>query len=286
MGKSIWRYMAVLCALLALVSTGGVFATWQYANERPAAVQTDLPVALKEFVYAPQEMPKEEVTLVQRLSDILNRIYTTETISDARSYLINETIQVYWEPGANPYVGSMDAHFAPQIDALFGDVIIDTSVSFILKNEDLNWDGYNEITLYSTSDPLDSVSEWPVGAICVHITVFTPVIDEYKSITGYTMVCESLHGYAPKVRYGTGDPTPSFSTDHWRDDIGYMVWNDATNSSDVFRVPADAMSNDGTKPFRSDYYSYSQYYQNVWYATTPYGQTAGQCLSGKIPWLG
>ena len=100
------------------------------------------------------------------------------------------------------------------------------------------------------------------------------------------MVCESLHGYAPKVRYGSNDLTPSFSTDHWRDDIGYMVWNEATNSSDVYRVPEYAMSNDGTKLFRNDYNSYNQYYQYWWHATTPYGNTAGQCLNGKIPWLG
>ena len=99
------------------------------------------------------------------------------------------------------------------------------------------------------------------------------------------MVCESLHGYAPKVRYGSNDLTPSFSTDHWRDDIGYMVWNDLTGTSDVYRVPADAMSNDGTKPFRYDYASYSKYYHDIWYATTPYGNTASQCLDGKIPWI-
>lgn len=284
MCKGIMRYFAFLCALLLLGSVGGVFATWHYARGMMAASQ-DVLVGINGFIYLPQEMPDGEVTLIERLSDILNQRYRTDIVIDSRDYLINETIQVRWSDYADPYVGSMDKNYAAQIDALFGDVLVDTSVSFILKNQDLNWDGYNEISLYSTSDVLKSSSEWPAGAVCVYLTVFTPVINAQKQVIGYTMVCESLHGYAPEVRYGSNDLMPSFSTDHWRNDIGYMVWNDQTNSSDVFRVPEDAMSHDGTKPFRYDYDSYSQYYQSVWYATTPYGQTARECLDGKIPWL-
>ncbi len=284
MGRGITRCIPILCCLLIFASVGGAFASWHYAYGIMETHQ-NIPININGFIYLPDEIPDEEITLIQRLSDILNKKYKTDIVIDSRDYLINETIQVRWEPGAPPYVGSMDKNFAEQIDALFGDVIIDTSVSFILKNQDLNWDGYNEIALYSTSDLLDSDSEWPVNAVCVYLTVFTPVLDIQNNIIGYSMVCESLRGYAPEVRYGTNDFTPSFSTDHWRDDIGYMVWNDLTNSSDTFRVPEDALSNDGTKPFRSDYNSYNQYYQYWWQATTPYGNTANQCLDGKIPWL-
>lgn len=286
MGRSMMRYLSLLCGLLVLASVGGVFATWYYTEGAVEEKVQDLPFDIQNFIYLPDDMPDDEVTLIERLADILNKRYQTDIVIDSRDYLLNETIQVYWEPGAPPYVGSMDKNFTYQIDALFGDVLIDTTVSFILKNQDLNWDGYSEISLYSTSDVLDSDSEWPTNAVCVYITVFTPVIDAEKNVIGYTMVCESLHGYAPEVRYGTNDLTPSFSTDHWRDNIGYMVWNDATNSSDVYLVPEYAMSNDGTKPFRSDYNSYNQYYQYWWQATTPYGNTASQCLDGKIPWLG
>ena len=236
--------------------------------------------------YFPDDMPDEEVDLAQRLSDILNRKCKIEGIEDTRDFLINETIQVYWSPGAAPYVGSMDKNFAHQIEALFGDVMNDTSLSFILKNEDLNGDGFSEIALYSTTDPLDSTSEWPTNAVCVYITVFTPLIDAQRNIIGYSMVCESLRGYAPEVRYGANDLTPSFSTDHWRDDIGYMMWNDSTNSADTFRVPEDALSNDGTQPFRNDFNSYNSYYRVTWYGTTPYGNMLWQCLYDKIPWLG
>ena len=284
MSRTVIRYMALLCALLFLISLSGVYATWRYAKGLMPG-SCDLAVELNGFIYMPEEMPEEEISLVQRLSDILNQKYRTDKVIDSRDYLINETIQVYWAPGANPYVGSMDQNFAEQIDALFGDIVIDTSLSFILKNEDLNKDDYNEIALYSTSDPLDSDSAWPVNAVCVYITVFTPIVDEQKNIVGYRLVCESLHGYCSEVRYGSDDPTPSFSTDHWRDDIGYMVWNDQTNTSDIFKVPENAVSNDGTKPFRYDFDSYNRYFQNVWYATTPYGRTLSECLEGKIPKL-
>ena len=276
---------SILCILILASSIGGVYAIWQYFEPAEEAYQ-DMTAELKGFNYHIEDLPEEEVSLIERLYNILNQRYVTDIVKDSRDYLINETIQVRWDPSAPPYVGSMDKNFETQIDALFGDVMYDTSLSFILKNQDLNWDGYSEISMYSTTDLLDSSSEWPTGAICVYLTVFTPVLDAQRNIIGYEMVCETLHGYAPKVRYGSNDLTPSFSTDHWRDDIGYMVWNDLTGTSDVFRVPADALSNDGTKPFRYDFESYSKYYQNVWYATTPYGNTASQCLDGKIPWLG
>ena len=104
--------------------------------------------------YFPDEMPDDEVSLIQRLSDILNNHYKTNVVQNSRDYLLNETIQVISWNGW-PYVGSMDTDYEVQLDNLFGDVLIDTTVSFILKNEDINWDGYNEIALYSTSDALD-----------------------------------------------------------------------------------------------------------------------------------
>ena len=281
------RAITLLCTLFVFVSFGTVSAIWCYFNKIDP-IQEDLSSNISGFNYLTEDMPEGEVNLLQRLSDILNRRYTTPTISDARDYLINETIQARWEPNADPYVGSMDKNYQKQIDALFGDVLIDASLSFILKNQDLNWDGFNEISLYSTSDPLDSTSEWPSNVVCVYISVFTPVIDAQKNIIAYNLVCESLHGYCPEVRYGANDLTPSFSTDHWRDDVGYWHYDSVTYISSEQRIPEDAMNADGTKPFRYDFYSYNQYYQYgeyEWGATTPYGNMLWQCLDGKIPWL-
>ena len=235
--------------------------------------------------YFPEEMPEEEISIVQRLSNILNNKYEIDLDMTSRDFLINETIQVYWQPGAAPYVGSMDKNFEDELNVLFGDILNISSVSFILKNEDLNDDTYSEIALYSTSDLLDSSAEWPIdGVVCVYVTVFTPVINEQKEIIGYNLVCEAMRGYCYEVRYGSTDLTPSFSTDEWRDDLGYMIgWDDQNNTSILERIPVDAMSADGTKPYRLDYESYNRYYN--WCYTTPYGNKLWQCLAGKIPYL-
>lgn len=234
--------------------------------------------------YFPEEMPDNEVNVVQRLSDILNNKYRTDTITNSRDYLINKVIQVISWSGA-PYVGSMDPSYQTQLNHLFSDILTDTTVSFILKNEDLNGDQYNEIALYSTSDPLDCTDEWAGnGVVCVYVTVFTPVIDDQGDIIGYNMVCEALHGYCSEVRYTEEQLIPSFSTDTWMNDIGYWAWTEELGSY-VEKVPDDAWSNDWTKPFREDFNSYNIYYMYDFWRTAPYGDTIEICLNGKIPFL-
>ena len=234
--------------------------------------------------YFPEEMPDGEITLIQRLSDILNNKYKTPLVTNSRAYLLDETIKVVSWSGW-PYVGSMDLTYHKQLDNLFGDVLIESNVSFILKNEDLNGDGYNEIALYSTSDPLDCTDEWAGnGVVCVYVTVFTPVIDEFGKTIGYNMVCESLHGYCSEVRYSEFELVPSFSTDTWMNDIGYWAWTEELGSY-IEKVPDDAWSNDWTMPFRQDFNSYNQYYMYNFWRTAPYGATIEECLEGKIPVL-
>ena len=278
-------FIIFLYGMLLVSSIGGVFATWNFAEESPEESRQQLGISMNEMIFVPEEMPDEEVVMVQRLSDILNNQYTTDKIDNALDYLINETIQVFWGGNiyADPYVGSMDVNFQMQIKELFGDILTDTSVSFILKNQDLNWDGYKEITMYSTSDPLDCVTEFD-GTVCVYVTVFTPKLDEFKRVVGYTLVCESLRGYCSEVYYGLGDNTPSFSTDEWKNDIGYYHYFDEC----FYQVPEDAVGLDGITPIRDDYYSYNkayQYMEGMWGTVIPYGQKLWECIADKIPYL-
>ena len=234
--------------------------------------------------YFPEGMPDDEVSLIQRLSDVLNNKYKTDVVTHSRRYLLEETIKVISWNGY-PYVGSMDTDYATQLDNLFGDVLLDTTVSFILKSEDLNGDGYHEIALYSTSDTLDCTDEWAGnGVVCVYVTVFTPVLDEEGSVAGYNMVCESLHGYCSEVRYTETQLIPSFSTDTWMNDIGYWAWTEELGSY-VEKVPDDALSNTSDVPFRKDFASYNMYYIYDFWRTAPYGESIRQCLDGKIPYL-
>ena len=183
-------------------------------------------------------------------------------------------------------MGSMDTLYKPQINELFGDILKTNEVAFILKNEDLNNDGYSEIAMYSTSDTLDSHSkDAGDGVVCVYVTVFTPVLDANFKIIGYNMVCEALRGYCGEVRYSEEDDTPSFSTDTWCNDIGYWAWDDVLNKSYIEKVPDDAWSNDWTKPFREDFASYNYCYMYDFWRTAPWGLTIEECLDGKIPVL-
>lgn len=220
------RYTALLLALALLLSIGGAFATWKYALMPLSGETRSLSVKMNEFNFDVHEMPEGEVTLLERLDDILNNRYTHEAITaPARHYLLS-TLDKDWDSGINPangsFVGSMDPTDTSQerINVLFGDIIELSHVSFILKSQDLNWDGYNEFALYSTSDPLD----WYPGhngLVGVYLSVFVPVMDDNQNIIGYDLLCESIHGYCIEVSYIDGDTTPSFSTQHWVDELFY-----------------------------------------------------------------
>ena len=82
-----------------------------------------------------------------------------------------------------------------------------------------------------------------------------------------------------------GDNTPSFSTDEWRDDVGYYHYFD----EQFYTVPEDALSMDGSRPFRLDYASYNKAYEygpGLWGTTIPFGNRLWQCLLDKIPYYG
>ena len=271
MFSSVRKVMAAICLSVSVFLCGGVYATWQFASKPAIGTSASLNVGMNEFIFTPEEMPDEEVTVVQRLSNVLNKKYTTESVDDSLDYLINETIQVYWnnDPSQDPFVGSMDKTYAAQIAELFEDVLMDTNVSFILKNQDLNSDGYNEIAMYSTSDPLDNTSSSYKGIVRVFVTVFTPIIDTYGKVTGYRMVCESLLGYCSEIYYSPQNRVPSFSTDTWKDAVGYETgswWN----------VQAVEIENHQSLPFNS----YNLKYRS--YDTIIMGDTLSQVLAHQL----
>ena len=275
MKRSMTFISCFLSILLFFCSVGGVFATWVFAGEEPVITENHVEVGMGEFLYVPDDMPTVEVTALQRLSDILNNKYKIENVVSSRDYLLDKTIQVFWGGNiyADPYVGSMDVTFAPQIELLFQDVLFETGVSFILKHQDLNGDGYREVAMYSTSDPLTCQQEYD-GIVCVFVSVFTPFINEYNKVVGYTLVCESLRGYCYEVFYDYTNMTPSFSTDTWLDDVGYNYYGV------TYSLP---------EPERHTYELYNKvYWPEQWWSsrTFPYGNNLGQCLYNKIPYLG
>ena len=227
--------ISLCCTLIAALTVGGVSATWKYATASPLAATADIPLEMDAFVYI-QEMPEAEVTLLTRIGDLLNNVYHNDVIPEGqgRQYLLT-TLDKDFDTGHNPalgsFVGSMDptAESQNRIRTMFGDVIDfddPSHVSFILKSEDLVGSVENEIALYSTSDPLTwNAGNWMHTVVGVYLSVFVPVVDENGVTVGYDMLCDSVHGYCLEVQYMENDYTPSFSTDHWRDELFY--WHES-----------------------------------------------------------
>ena len=279
-------FTALILFIAVITSIGAVSANWFYTTVPPSDVYMQTNVMLNDFKYVP-DMPAGEVSFLQRMDDILNQRYTTDNVTDARDYLINHTIKEAWETGAAPYVGSMDPNFQEQINELFGDIISEMDVSFILKNQNLNNDAFNEIACYSTSDPLDFAENGYAGIVGVYMTVFAPVVDENRNVIAYELVCDSIYGFCYEVQYNPDHPeVSSFSTDDWRDNIVY--WH---HEKDTQTMPDDAIGVDGVTPFKYHYESYNScsyaYEGYPWGATGVWieGKNASWVLYGKIPYI-
>jgi len=210
-------------------------ATWYYAEDPAQQLHQELSIQINEFDYTPP-MPEKEVTLLDRIYALLNNLYENDTIAmdQGRQYLL-ATLDKDWETGSNPSLGSFAGSMDPtpesraRMEAMFGNIIDINDpdhVSFILKSENLVGSIENEIALYSTSDPLVwSAGNWLNSVVGVYLSVFVPVLDEQGNTIGYELLCESIHGYCLEVQYMENDSTPSFSTDHWRDELFYWHEN-------------------------------------------------------------
>ena len=265
------KITTALFAFLAAVSAVGVSASFFYADADPEAQAKTVGVELNAFIYTPEDMRPEEVTAVQRLADILNRNYKTDKVQDSLEFLLKETIQVYWngDKSQDPYVGSMDDTYTEEINALFEDVLFETGVKFILKNQDLNGDGRNEIAMYSTIDTLNNTGADYEGVVCVYVTVFTPIVASGQ-IVGYTQVCESVRGYCYEIYYSPTNHEPSFSTDTWLDSVGFTDrWNRTQELPETAKM---------------DYNSYNLSYRSGsrYYTTKPIGNTLSQVLADEF----
>ena len=232
MRRSFFRYTAIMLALALLLSVGSVFASWKYYTTPIQPASEIVPLKFNEFKYDVHPMPDKEVVLLQRLGDLLNNDYTNDVIESSgktsSEYLLS-TLNKNWDYGETAtfgsFVGSMDSNpdSKEHLNVLFGDIIDfndPNHVSFILKAEDLIGDDKLEIALYSTTDPLDYDGSWQNVVVGVYLSVFTPIYDG-SLIVGYELVCDSIHGYCTETVYTTQDPSPSFSTNHWRDELFY-----------------------------------------------------------------
>ena len=230
--KILKRFIALFCASVFVLSISGVWATWKYSININISTEKSVSTLLNAFDYTP-DIPEEEATFLERLFNILNNNYSNDDIPEGQSidYLLS-TLDKDWTGGHSPaigsFVGSMDPTNESQrrINAMFGDSVDLEHVSFIIKAEDLVGGIEDEIAIYSTVDPLNwNSSYWTPMVVGVYLSVFVPIINEHGETIGYEQLCDSIHGYCMEVPYMENDPTPSFSTDHWRDELYY--WHEA-----------------------------------------------------------
>ena len=248
MSRSIVFTISMLLFLALLVSTGSVLAMWQYTRDDLHDSITAFDPHLNEFTY--DVTPEAEVSLLQRLYDLLNNLYTNEKIEainlangyhTSRECLLT-TLDKNWDAGSistnGSFVGNMDPTENSQmrLDALFGDILSASGVSFILKSEDLIGDWVHEISLYSTSDTLDWTPGHEGYVVGVHLSVFAPILDEWYNVLGYELLCDSVHGYCQEVAYvNDREDIPSFSTETWRDTLYY--WHEAYADAQPILAP-------------------------------------------------
>ena len=272
-----------------VLSPNGGTRTFCVTLDVPEGVSTDCYILKFNFIERfttpgeeefPEDMPDSAVDLAQRIYDVLNNKYSVPNATkSARDYLLDDTINEYWDQWAPHYVGSMDERYEEQFDALFGDLKFDPNMKFILKEQNLIGDWVNEVAIYSTYDELDSIAPWGgQGVVCVYATVFTAVYDEWWNIVGYEMVAQSVRGYCYEVMYNEDHKIPSFSTDEWKTDVGYIDrWE-----GDVaikYTIPDDTLNEKG-ELYKYDFDSYNLYYGDKY--TAPVGQTISEWLTANM----
>lgn len=122
----ITRHLSVFLVLLMLVSTGGVYANWQYANLSPAEKELEFPIRLGEFNWAGSgDLPTDDAVGENHISlidQIIN--HPQHGLNKSNSYL-NKQIKsrqdggLGWSGGRDT-LGSMAVTQSQELAEIFG----------------------------------------------------------------------------------------------------------------------------------------------------------------------
>ncbi len=110
MFKTTARLLCIVLAFVLLVTTGGVFATWQYATGGPMPKTGDVPITLGEFVYGMFYITRvtvsdgsydsaqaEKVSDVDIRADLTLKANTTSTVTVAVTFYNNTDVNYYYD---------------------------------------------------------------------------------------------------------------------------------------------------------------------------------------------
>lgn len=122
----ITRHLSVFLVLLMLVSTGGVYANWQYANLSPIEKELEFPIRLGEFNWAGSgDLPTDDAVGENHISlidQIIN--HPQHGLNKSNSYL-NKQIKsrqdggLGWSDGRDT-LGSMAVTQSQELTEIFG----------------------------------------------------------------------------------------------------------------------------------------------------------------------
>ena len=231
------RYTAFLCALLLLASTGGVVATWRYA-ELPAEDATkSLAFILDEFDFSDitqEETEEVNKSLTQKFLEILNSSTDYAALTGAMDDNYDGS-RAWTASYIGNVAGSSNEDSTILLDLFDGELILDVNgttvgVTCIVKRENIDGSSstgvsYNvgrttyrgcEMTLYLTTANFDRLSynDYP--------PVYAMVFSKPSQNAEWIQIGETMYeGTAQVVGYVGGTTTGSFDTGTWRSSMTY-----------------------------------------------------------------
>lgn len=131
------RYLSILLCFMTLMSVGGVFATWKYANSGPLPVSFDVDIRVSEFNWAGSgALPDDDASGKNHL-DLIDQIinHPNHGLNTAKSYL-NEQIEdrqdggIGWSGGRDT-LGSMAVTQSEELNEIFG--LSAASLEFLIQ---------------------------------------------------------------------------------------------------------------------------------------------------------
>lgn len=237
MSRGIMRYTALLCCLFLLATTGGVFATWHYAADVLAPVESEYPVTVTDFKFSDiTDEETEEVTksLAQKFLEILNSSTDYATLTGAMDDNYDGS-RAWTASYIGNVAGSSSDDTTLLLDLFDGELSLEVNgthvdVTCIIKREDIDGststgDSYRvgwstvrgcEMTLYLTTANFDRVSynDYP--------PVYAMVFTKPSTNSEWVQIGEEMYaGTAQVVGYVGGTTTGSFDTGTWRSSQEY-----------------------------------------------------------------
>ena len=231
------KIMTCAFLLISLLCTGGVYATWRFAEKTANAVTANIGVSMGEFNFS--DISQEETVevnkkLSNKFLEILNTPTDYATLTDAMSD--NYDGSRLWTAS---YIGNVAGSTSEDSTILFelfdGELSLEVNgtevnVTCIVKRENIDGssntgDSYRvgrttyrgcEMTLYLTTANFDRLvyNDYPP----VYAMVFTK---PYGSSTWVTVGETMYEGTAQVVGYAGGTTTGSFDTGTWRSAVEY-----------------------------------------------------------------